>query len=106
VFFSIRFTHTIAGPAHKTGLILRQIAGGKLPEKKISFRTNDSFKELSDDLNQVIDSIRESRLVYKNVADKLTLLKDDMTNDIDHNQCLTQIEDILSIINTNKELDN
>jgi methyl-accepting chemotaxis protein len=98
VFFAVRFTHSIAGPVHKTGSVLRQIATGSLPEKKIVFRKNDAFKNLSDDLNDLIDSIRKDRLVYKNAAEKMELLKNDMINNTDQNQYLAKIEDILNNI--------
>ncbi|MCK5162530.1 MAG: methyl-accepting chemotaxis protein [Desulfobacula sp.] len=108
IFFSIRFTHSIAGPVQKTGVVLRQIANGNLPEKKIKFRKKDSFKNLSNDLNHMIDSIRKDRLVYKNTTEKLESLKNDIINNYaDQNQCLGKIEDILNIINTkNKGLKN
>ncbi|MCK5348190.1 MAG: hypothetical protein KAJ25_02315, partial [Desulfobacula sp.] len=88
--------------------VLRQIANGNLPEKKIKFRKKDSFKNLSNDLNHMIDSIRKDRLVYKNTTEKLESLKNDIINNYaDQNQCLGKIEDILNIINTkNKGLKN
>ena len=105
LFFSIRYTHKIAGPVHKTGLILRQIAEGNLPEKEIVFRKKDSFKDLSDDLNYMIDALKEDHLSKKESAEKLESLKNDIiNNNIDQKQSLAKIKNILNVINTNKNI--
>jgi methyl-accepting chemotaxis protein len=95
VFFSIRLTHSIAGPVQKTSAVLRQIAKGNLPEKKIVFRKKDLFKELSHDLNHMIDAMREDRLYYENAREKLESVRDDIVNNTDQNLCLAKIETIL-----------
>ena len=105
LFFSIRYTHSIAGPVHKTGLVLRQIAEGNLPKKKIVFRKKDSFADLSDDLNYMIDALKKEHSANKESTEKLDSLKDNIINkNIDQKQYLARIEDILDIINTNKNI--
>lgn len=98
VLFSVRLTHSIAGPVQKTGTVLRQIAKRNLPEKRIKFRKNDSFKSLADDLNHLIDSIREDHLVYANLTEKLNSIRRDIVNNNNQEQCLIKIEEILSIL--------
>ncbi|MBN2231407.1 MAG: hypothetical protein JW781_01120 [Deltaproteobacteria bacterium] len=57
-WYSLRYTLGIAGPIHKTGRILRDIAAGRLPEQRITFRQGDQFKDLADDLNLLVASLR------------------------------------------------
>ena len=84
-------------------MILRQIAEGNLPEKEIVFRKKDSFTDLSDDLNYMIDALKEDRLTHKKSVEKLESLKHGIINNsLDQKQYLEKVEEILNTLNINK----
>lgn len=83
----------------KTGYVLRQIAGKKLPQEKIVFREKDLFAGLSNDLNDMIDSLRQDRQVYDNAGEKLESLGNDIAGgNLDQKLCLTKIDNIINLI--------
>lgn len=58
IIWGIVCTHRIIGPVCKTQMLLRAAASGKIPEGRIRFRKNDSFKELADDLTKCFERMR------------------------------------------------
>ena len=61
IIWGIVYTHRIIGPVYKTQMLLRAAASGKIPEGKIKFRKNDSFKGLGDDLTGCFEYMRRQR---------------------------------------------
>ncbi|NOQ51114.1 MAG: hypothetical protein GQ578_02685, partial [Desulfuromonadaceae bacterium] len=43
IIWSIRYTHTIAGFAHKLSIVLREASEGKIPDNPVQFRKKDPF---------------------------------------------------------------
>jgi HAMP domain-containing protein len=58
-WFSFRLTHRIAGPIHKFRSAIQSVAKGDYNIPVIRLRKKDEFKELADDLNYMIDSLKE-----------------------------------------------
>jgi hypothetical protein len=71
VFWTIRYSHTIAGPVFKSRKVLQEAASGVLPALPVVFRKRDAFKPLADDLTSMLEVVRSDRL-------KLTLLKGEL----------------------------
>lgn len=58
IAWCIRRTHAIAGPIYKTRQLMRAAAGGELPALPVRFRKGDCFKELADDLNACLETMK------------------------------------------------
>lgn len=58
IIWGIHYTHKIIGPVYKTRMLLQSAASGKIPDGRIRFRKNDSFKELADDLTKCFERMR------------------------------------------------
>ncbi|MDD9300797.1 MAG: methyl-accepting chemotaxis protein [Desulfobacter sp.] len=99
MFFAVRLTHSIAGPVQKTGAALRQIAKGDLPGKKVVFRKKDAFQNLSDDLNQMIETLKKDRQNCEMVRQQLASLRDDIAANTNQSRCMAKIEEMLNIMN-------
>ncbi len=97
-WFSIRFTHKIVGPIEKTGALLRDIARGRLPENRISFRKNDRFRELSKDLNEIVAVIKKEKKTLGDIRHELAALKTAMTEKDPDNPDILKIDAILEKI--------
>jgi hypothetical protein len=54
-------THAIAGPVYKTRQVLRAAAEGRFPDRPVTFRKSDAFKDLAGDLNRCLDAMRADR---------------------------------------------
>jgi len=54
VIWTVLRTHAIAGPIHKTRLILRDAAQGRFPQQPVAFRKGDAFRGLADDLDRCL----------------------------------------------------
>ena len=59
IIWGICRTHRIIGPVFKTQMLLKAAASGNIPEDKIRFRKNDSFKELADDLTGCFERMQK-----------------------------------------------
>ncbi|RYZ78408.1 MAG: methyl-accepting chemotaxis protein [Proteobacteria bacterium] len=57
-FITIFMSHRIAGPLYKLGKALNELRNGNL--SKIYFRKFDHFKELADDYNLAVESLKDS----------------------------------------------
>jgi len=53
------FTHRLAGPAYRVKAVLSGLAARKLPERPVTLRKGDYFKDVAVELNKVIDATRE-----------------------------------------------
>jgi len=61
IIWGVCCTHRMIGPVCKTQMLLRAAASGKIPEGKIEFRKNDSFKELGEDLSDCFEYMRRQK---------------------------------------------
>ncbi len=57
-FITIFMSHRIAGPLYKLGKALNELRNGNL--SKIYFRKFDHFKELADEYNHAVESVKDS----------------------------------------------
>lgn len=58
--FGVFFLHRIAGPVYRFRAILRRISKGELPDE-FKLREGDYFTETADDLNFVLQMLRERK---------------------------------------------
>jgi hypothetical protein len=56
---SLRRSRRIAGMFTKLNRLLESAAGGELPEREVSFRRSDDFRELAGPLNRCLARLRE-----------------------------------------------
>lgn len=100
LFVSIYLTRSVAGPIIKTGMVLRELAQDRLPEKKITFRKNDWFKELAMDLNVLADRMAKTRRARSRATSCLEELKDSLAADRgkDNGRHIQKIQEILTMI--------
>lgn len=63
VIFSLRRSRSIAGMMKKLQLVLEDAALGVVPEKELTFRKSDYFKQLATPLNDCFALIRASQNV-------------------------------------------
>ena len=56
IFDSVRFSHRIVGPVFRIRQVLQSLAAGE-SQRHVQFRKNDFWKEISADLNLVIDRL-------------------------------------------------
>lgn len=59
-FIGIRFSHHIAGPLHKLGISMEQLADGEKVEP-ISFRKTDILNGFADKFNAIIKRVDKTR---------------------------------------------
>ena len=64
VYDSIRLSHRFAGPVFRLRQVIENMANGAKPEK-VTFRDNDFWKELADDMNRVIDRLDQTASMNK-----------------------------------------
>jgi hypothetical protein len=57
VIDTVRLSSRFAGPLHRFGQVLRDLAAGENAEK-VEFRQNDFWKQLASDLNRVSDRLK------------------------------------------------
>lgn len=68
--FGIFFLHRIAGPVYRFQGVLRRVTRGEIPED-IHLREGDFFVETADDLNKVLQLLREKKASAKGIQQKL-----------------------------------
>lgn len=57
-FFGVFFLHRVAGPVYRFGQVLKRISSGEIPNE-VRLRRRDFFKETAEELNKVIQLIKE-----------------------------------------------
>lgn len=68
--FGIFFLHRIAGPVYRFRSVLHRITQGEIPGE-FRLREGDYFLETMEDLNQVLNILRQRRERIQNLEDKL-----------------------------------
>lgn len=56
--FGVFFLHRVAGPVYRMGQVLKRMGGGEIPSE-VQLRKRDFFKETAEELNRVIQLLRE-----------------------------------------------
>ena len=59
IYDSIRLSHRFAGPVFRLRQVIHAIAQGASPER-VTFRDNDFWKDIAEDMNRVIDRLGDS----------------------------------------------
>lgn len=68
--FGVFFLHRLAGPVYRFHGILRRISRGEIPED-VHLREGDFFTDTAEDLNKVLQLLRDLKLQTKAVHQKL-----------------------------------
>ncbi len=68
--FGVFFLHRIAGPVYRFHGVLRKVSRGEIPED-IHLREGDFFMDTAEDLNKVLQLLREKKAQAKDVHQKL-----------------------------------
>jgi hypothetical protein len=61
IYDFVKFSHRFVGPILRTRGVLRDLADGKSPGK-VTFRENDFNAEIAEDLNGIIEIIRNAKV--------------------------------------------
>ena len=92
IIWSVRHTHSVAGPVYKAGKILDNISNDEEPENFSSFRKNDNFKYLGNSLKNCCDKINNIKKQKHEAKEKLNILKQSFSEE---NLDKKDIEDML-----------
>ena len=68
--FGIFFLHRIAGPVYRFRRILRSLTEGEVPEE-LHLREGDFFRETAEELNRLLQSLRQRRELIEGLKVKL-----------------------------------
>ena len=68
-WFAFRLTHRIAGPINKFRSAIQSVAKGDYDIPVIRLRKKDEFRELADDLNYMIDHLKQKEKQKKGNAE-------------------------------------
>ena len=80
--FGIFFLHRVAGPVYRMGQVLKRMGGGEIPSE-VHLRKRDFFKETAEELNRVIQLLREFDEKSKTIDQLLVQIpKDALSRDI------------------------
>lgn len=72
-FFGVFFLHRVAGPVYRFRQVLKKMGSGEIPGD-VRLRKRDFFKETADELNRVIQLLRELDNTSKKMDQVLTQL--------------------------------
>ncbi len=75
-FFGVFFLHRVAGPVHRFRQVLKKMGSGEIPGD-VQLRKRDFFKETADELNRVIQLLREMDNTAQKINQVLTQLPKD-----------------------------
>ena len=81
--FGIFFLHRVAGPVYRMGQVLKRMGGGEIPSE-VHLRKRDFFQETADELNKVIQLLRELDEKSKTIDQLLVELpKNSLSRDVE-----------------------
>lgn len=78
---SILFTHKIAGPIYKIERSFRQIMDEKDLSLRVFLRTGDELQELAEEINRLLDHLRNSMLIEHQKSEALLAKLDHLINE-------------------------
>lgn len=94
---SILFTHKIAGPIYKIERSFRQIMDEKDLSQRVFLRTGDELQELAEEINRLLDHVRNSLLIDRQKSDALLTKLDHLIGQIEHLDHQDQTELVVQI---------
>ncbi|MBI4395328.1 MAG: hypothetical protein HY583_03915 [Candidatus Omnitrophica bacterium] len=75
-FFGVYFLHRIAGPVYRFGQVLRRMGTGEIPST-VQLRRRDFFKETAEELNKVIQLLRDVDSTSQKLENLITHIPED-----------------------------
>ena len=104
-WISIRMSHRIAGPIYRFERVVKSVIAGDYDMTAIRLRKGDEFRELANDLNEMMDALRarreKARDIVQTLSQKLEILEQTQnekvggSDDAQENQrkeCLAQMQ--------------
>ena len=104
-WISFRMSHRIAGPIYRFERVVKSVIAGDYDMTAIQLRKGDEFRELANDLNEMMDALRtrreEARDIVQTLSQNLEILAQTQnekvggSNDAQENQkkeCLAQMQ--------------
>ena len=70
-FFGVFFLHRVAGPVHRFRQVLKRLSSGEIPGE-VHLRRRDFFKETAEELNRVIQLLKEFDKTSQKIDNLLT----------------------------------
>ena len=96
IIWSIKYTHSIAGPIYKIRTILKNAEKGDYPNAPILFRKNDRFKNIGYPLGVCLLKMKNSQTQMENtVKDIKTLQQRLKTEKLTIDACEKELQGIL-----------
>lgn len=80
---SILFTHKIAGPIYKIEKSCRQIMDEKDLSVRVFLRTGDELQELAEEINRLLDHLRNSMLIEHQKGEALVAKLDHLISQVE-----------------------
>jgi hypothetical protein len=78
---SLSYTHSIAGPVHKTIKVLKNATAGGYSDHPITFRKNDYFNDLAREINNCITKLRTNDERREELQSRLISAVSDLNKD-------------------------
>ncbi|MEZ0372071.1 MAG: HAMP domain-containing protein [Candidatus Sericytochromatia bacterium] len=97
---SILFTHKIAGPIYKIERSCRQIMDQKDLSLRVFLRTGDELQELAEEINRLLDHLRNSMLIEQQKSEAIVAKIDHLISTVEsgseaeNGELLRQLTDI------------
>lgn len=97
---TLHFTHTIAGPVHKVGLVLNRAARFQFDSEPLQFRKGDSFVQLQQSVNNCITAFRKIQSTQGTIQDRITQLQSKIdSQNLSRAEIVQELRDINNVIN-------
>ena len=99
-FFGVFFLHRVAGPVYRFRQVLKKMGSGEIPSE-VQLRKKDFFKETADELNRVIQLLKELDSTSQRIDNVLAQIpKNSLPSDL-----TSKIEQIHSTLSQLRKLD-
>ncbi len=103
---SILFTHKIAGPIYKIERSFRQIMDEKDLSQRVFLRTGDELQELAEEINRLLDHLRNSLLIERQKGDALLIRLDHLIGQLEQKDHPDQTELVAQIREVRERLED
>ena len=87
--FSVFFLHRVAGPVYRIRQVLKRLGSGEIPSE-VQLRRKDFFKETADELNRVIQLVKE----FDKTSQKIDHILDQISKDALPPSATTKLHEI------------
>jgi methyl-accepting chemotaxis protein len=97
-WYAFRLTHRIAGPIYKFRSVVQSIAKGDYDIPVIHLRKRDEFKELADDLNYMMDNLKNRNTQIRETAKKIAGNLDKLSQKLNEKEMDNQTREYIAKI--------